>query len=342
MINIFPNSMEKLYDNAEGDRVDIIMRTKNRPVLLNRALESVINQSHSNWHIYLINDGGDRAPVETIIGILSTRLLERITLINNETSLGMAAAANMALTRGNSPFVAIHDDDDSWDPTYLAKGTGFLTAVSNRRYGGFLSKWYGIQETFDGTTVEIKGATVKGFDTEILDIVDVLRLPEIPPIALLWRRSVCKHVGYLNENLPVLDDWDLNLRILQIADIAICSEILANHHVRIQSVAAGSYGNSVTQSLATHHRYNTMYRNSMVREYLSQNPEHIGLISTLIRNIELARRNLSDFSVASHQQLYGGIANLNSRVEKMETDIGDIKDMMRKIYEQLNENTISN
>ena len=44
--------------------VGIITRTKDRPVLLKRALESVVNQSYEDWHLVIVNDGGDPVVVE--------------------------------------------------------------------------------------------------------------------------------------------------------------------------------------------------------------------------------------------------------------------------------------
>jgi glycosyltransferase involved in cell wall biosynthesis len=331
MTKIFPNSMEKIRDDAKGDGVDIIVRTKDRPMLLARALASIINQEHSNWHIYLINDGGSPVPVGQVLEIFKDQLAAKITVIHNEKSVGMSAAANMGLVHGVSEFVAIHDDDDSWDRNFLKTTTSFLLAPENRRFGGLLTKWNFIQESFDGDEVTLLSTEEKGYPGEVVDFLDVLRTPDIPPIALTWRRDVCKHVGFFNENLAVLDDWDLNLRILQVADIAVLQEALANYHVRPQ--AAGTYSNSVTLGRPTHKRYYAMYRNSMMRAHLNQNPEQIGLVMGLLRNSDIIHKNINNFATASHTELAKAQVLLHNRLSGVEAELKDVKALLNKIHD---------
>lgn len=72
--NLYPISSwsDKKYNQIKHDNsVAIIMRTKNRPVLLARAFESVIQQTHHEWHLYLINDGGDPKPINELIELNS-------------------------------------------------------------------------------------------------------------------------------------------------------------------------------------------------------------------------------------------------------------------------------
>ena len=331
MSTIFPNSMAKLRDDGTGDGVDVVMRTKDRPALLGRALASVVNQRHANWHLYLINDGGEAAPVDALVQVFVEPLAGRITVIHNPASLGMSAAANLGLSRGTSAFVATHDDDDSWDPAFLATGTAFLLAPEQRRFGAVLTRWNRVEERFDGTTVEITAAAVQGYDGAVVDFLDVLRTPQVPPIALLWRRNVAATAGFLNSHLPVLDDWDFNLRALQLADIALLPEPLANYHVRV-SADAGDYANTITDGLPTHLRYNTLYRNSLLRAYLDKDPARIGLVAALLKNGELARQQIEAVQIASHRELSGNQHHLNTRLDGIEAEVRETRALLEKIW----------
>ncbi|WP_271299207.1 glycosyltransferase family 2 protein [Sphingomonas sp. CV7422] len=330
MTHIFPNSMAKLRDDRSDDSVDIVMRTKNRPALLGRALSSVVNQQHRQWNLYLINDGGDPAPVDQLVATFADELAGRVTVVHHPDSLGMAAAANRGMTLGTAAFVAAHDDDDSWDETYLARCTGHLLAPENRRFGGVLTKWNKIGEVFDGSHVELREALVDGYDGTVLDFLEVIRTPRIPPIALLWRRNVVNHIGFLNPHLPIYDDWDLIMRGLQIADIALLPDALANYHLRI-TADAGDYANTITEWQPIYHTYDILYRNGLLRALFDRDPTQLGLVVNLLKNAEHVRGQVQSIQIASHRELSGNDHHLDGRLTTLETEVRE----SRRLLEQL-------
>ena len=54
-------------------KIAIITRTKNRPLLLRRAINSVLKQTLKDWIMVIVNDGGSKEEVETTLD-LATRL----------------------------------------------------------------------------------------------------------------------------------------------------------------------------------------------------------------------------------------------------------------------------
>ena len=52
----------------EHGKVAIITRTKNRCLLLRRAIESVLAQSFADWTHVIVNDGGNRYEVDLLAG----------------------------------------------------------------------------------------------------------------------------------------------------------------------------------------------------------------------------------------------------------------------------------
>jgi glycosyltransferase involved in cell wall biosynthesis len=327
--NIFPNSMDKTRGDILGDGVDVVIRTKDRPVLLKRAIGSVLGQSHENWHIYLINDGGATDVLEEVLAPFQDRIRsDRLTIVHHPSSLGTSTAANKGTRIGHNPFVAIHDDDDTWDPAFLSTAASLLLKPENHRFGGFVSKWNQVEEIITGVQVIKIGSTEKGYDGGALDFLDVLRKAEIPPIALVLRRNVYERVGFFNEELPVIEDWDLTIRALQVADLALSPEALANHHIRRQDAA--SYNNTITKSLDTHHLYNTLYRNALIRDGVNSNNDSIGFLIGLLRDNERSRKNLSDLVIASHQGLAGKQQSFGERLDKIEADVNHIKNLLER------------
>ena len=105
--------------------ITAIIATHNRPELLvNRALTSIIHQTRPPNLLIVVDDSDDniRHANETIMAKLDMPNTKSLYMENNRTR-GAAGAWNTALayTQSIQPdsFVAILDDDDSWDPSYL-------------------------------------------------------------------------------------------------------------------------------------------------------------------------------------------------------------------------------
>ena len=92
----------------DGSKVAIITRTKDRPLLLRRAIRSVASQTYKNYVHIIVNDGESLEP-QTLTGgtiIVPIHSGGRMEAASN-------AGLNVAKAQG-ADFVVIHDDDDSW------------------------------------------------------------------------------------------------------------------------------------------------------------------------------------------------------------------------------------
>ena len=93
-------------------RVAVITRTRERPEFLARACESVLGQQFGDWHHYIVNDGGSKKKVQSVLRPYRDDYGKRLTVIHLDGE-GMVPAANAGLERSNEAFITIHDDDDS-------------------------------------------------------------------------------------------------------------------------------------------------------------------------------------------------------------------------------------
>ena len=76
-----------------NNKVAIITRTKNRVLLLDRAVKSVLCQTFDNWQHVIVNDGGDANPVDELVDRYLDQYAGRLTVIHNTQSKGMEAAS---------------------------------------------------------------------------------------------------------------------------------------------------------------------------------------------------------------------------------------------------------
>lgn len=313
---LFPINL-KLSQNLDYLKTDgsvaVIMRTKNRPILLARAIESVIQQTYKNWHLYLINDGGDIEIVDEVVEYNSNYLMNKITIIHNSNSLGMEAASNCGFNIAIEEFVVVHDDDDSWNPNFLEETVNYLN--TNKNAVAVLTKCKVIHETIIDDTVKELCTFDWPYWNDFVDIRTLLKGNISPPICLLIRMKVAKYIGNFNENLPVLGDWDYNLRLFRVGEIKTISKILAYYHHRPNTNNDNIYANSIIGGRNLHKEYEIQYRNSLVRKSLIENQANYGILHLLLNEIETTSNNLSN-----------NILNLNNLINELNLRLCDTQE----------------
>jgi hypothetical protein len=98
------------------------------------------------------------------------------------------------------------------------------------------------------------------------------------PIAFVFSRRVYEIVDGFDENLPVLGDWDFNLRFLLEADIGVINKPLALYHHRDSGQISSEYSNSVIGGIQKHEMYNSIVRNKYIkRSHLNPKFQILGL-----------------------------------------------------------------
>lgn len=252
--------------------VAVVTRTKNRPLLLRRAAQSVARQSWKNIQWVVVNDGGETAPVREIIqasGIDPTQ----ITLIDNSSSVGMEAASNMGVRAVDTEFVVIHDDDDQWEPDFLRESVEFLQKprAAAADFEGVLSRAWRVSEQIDGDQVIIhRSEPYMPWVTEV-SLAQMAVGNFFAPISFLYRRWVFDDIGGYDERLPVLGDWRFNLDFLMRANIGLLDRYLSHYHHRDMgdSTRDGVYANSVVGARSLHGQYFSVVTNQILRDPMS-------------------------------------------------------------------------
>ena len=229
----------------------IVIRTKNRPALLPRALRSVAAQTSPNWRLMVVNDVGARAPVETAVNAVWPAGDARVHILHRDSSTGMESASNAGVEAlGVVEFLAIHDDDDAWDPGFLARLSPVLEAAPSS-VSGVVCHTTRVVETIaaDGRVAE---QTRHPFNAWLQGVTLARMLAEnsFPPISFLFRHEAWATLGGFDERLPVLGDWEFNVRLLLQGDIHVVPEALAFYHHR--AAVDGVYANTVTAADARH------------------------------------------------------------------------------------------
>lgn len=250
---------------SDEPSVAIITRTKDRPLLLERAARSVAGQTYDNIRWIVVNDGGDPEPVHDV---LERCLVDpgRIVFRSHPVSLGMEAASNAGISASASDLIVIHDDDDSWEPDFLEQSVDFLNRHQGL-YEGVVCHSTHVEEVISGNTVLECGR--RPFNNWLLNVqtAEMAAGNVFPPISFLFHRTLWERLGGFDETLPVLGDWDFNLRFLMEADIGVLPLPLANYHHRSDEGedGTGNYANSDSGRENPHVAFSAILRNRYLR-----------------------------------------------------------------------------
>ena len=191
----------------ENPLVSIIVRTKDRPVLLKRAIESIENQTYRPIEVVLVNDGGCDLNVEELTNIIEDIPLRYIRL---EKNTGRPHAGNVGIENAQGEYIGFLDDDDVFYPYHIE------TLIE-----AFQESDYKISYT-DAEVVHLadihEGGEIQekdGFPWESIDFsFETLLLQNyISFMTLLFRKTVLVEAGGFDESFDLCEDWDLIIRL---------------------------------------------------------------------------------------------------------------------------------
>ena len=100
-----------------NELISIITPSYNSEKYLKECIESVLNQTYSNWEMLIVDDAsidGSRSIIESYSSKES-----RIKAILLDENIGAAEARNIAIDRSEGRYIAFLDSDDIWFPEKL-------------------------------------------------------------------------------------------------------------------------------------------------------------------------------------------------------------------------------
>jgi len=106
---------------TERPEITVLMPAYNAAKYLREAVESVLQQTFTNFELLIINDGSTDETAETALSFAD----RRITVVNCEHK-GVANALNTGLKLANAPLIARFDADDICLPNRLEQQFNFL------------------------------------------------------------------------------------------------------------------------------------------------------------------------------------------------------------------------
>jgi glycosyltransferase involved in cell wall biosynthesis len=104
-------------------QVSIIMPSYNTGRFIKFSIESVLNQSYSNWELIIVDDCSTDDTDDFVRDYLPD---DRIYYIKNEENCGADTSSNRALREAKGKWIAFLDSDDLWESEKLEKQITFM------------------------------------------------------------------------------------------------------------------------------------------------------------------------------------------------------------------------
>ncbi|WP_394685489.1 glycosyltransferase family 2 protein [uncultured Microbacterium sp.] len=191
-------------------RVGIVVRTRRRPDFLRRALSDIGAQTFAGHRVIVVNDGGDPGEIEAIVAEAAFDV-SVLHIVDGQG--GRCVAANRGVREAGTEYVVLHDDDDRWHPEFLSRTVGWLDATTSDAAVAVPTEIV-YEEKRGGAWVEV-GRAPFWAGMQRISLTEMLSVNRAVPISVLYRRSIHDEIGWYDESLDAVEDWDLYLRILR-------------------------------------------------------------------------------------------------------------------------------
>jgi glycosyltransferase involved in cell wall biosynthesis len=184
-------------------KVSVIIPTHNRPDLLKRAIQSVLDQTFEDLEIIVVNDHG-----ADISNVLSCFQDDRLIFVTHLQHLGVSAARNTGIALSRGSHICYLDDDDIFYPNHVEVLYSHLVTTGLKC----------VYSDAINCSAICKNGEVRVFERRLKYSHDpdrdaLLASNRFPVLCFMHARECLDKAGYFDESLKAHEDFDLWLSI---------------------------------------------------------------------------------------------------------------------------------
>lgn len=181
--------------------VSVIIPAYNCEKTIRETIESVLNQTVSDFELIVINDGSPDSTLEVASGIKDSRIK-----IFSYPNAGVSASRNRGISHARGEFIAFLDADDLWMPNKLEAQ---LKALQDNPQAQVAYSWMDCIDELGQFLRRGSYITENGNIYAKLLLMPFVETGSNP----LIRAEALASVGGFDESLSYGEDWDLYLRL---------------------------------------------------------------------------------------------------------------------------------
>ena len=194
-------------------KISVVIPTLNRINTLQRALDSVINQTYKPAEIIVVDNGSSDGTLKFL-----REQYSKITILT-ENKIGVSSARNKGIKKSINQWIALLDSDDAWHPRKLEIQTSMLdSALKEYNLVHTDEVWFRNNKHINQMKKHKKQG---GYIFE-----RCLSLCCISPSSVLFKKNILDKVGLFDESLPVCEDYDMWLKICSSEEVLFAQDKL--------------------------------------------------------------------------------------------------------------------
>lgn len=208
--------------------LSVVMPVYNAGSFLVEAIESIRNQTHTNWELIAVDDYSTDNSWKTLKSFVKKD--SRIKVYKNGKHRGVAGAANLALSFAKGTFIARMDADDISHPTRFARQITFLE--KNKDVVAVGGQCELINE-------QGKKIGWKQFPTENNEIHALMfnRIPLQQPTLMVNTSLLPKDFVWYEDNFYSAEEVELLFRLFKYGNIRNMSAILLKYRIHPENTS---------------------------------------------------------------------------------------------------------
>ncbi|KRB55964.1 glycosyltransferase family 2 protein [Flavobacterium sp. Root186] len=196
--------------------ISVIIPVFNAASFLQESIESILNQTFSDFELIILNDKSTDESLEIIKKFQAKD--NRIIIIDKEQNIGPANLRNEGINAAKGTYIALMDADDIALPTRFEKQ---IAVLKNNPEIGVCGTWF----TFFGLK---KNKIIKHNTNSDAIKVSFLHSCNIGNPTVMFKKEVLGDLKFDNEYVPV-EDYDLWSRLLAKTNFYNIPESLLNY-----------------------------------------------------------------------------------------------------------------
>ncbi|MCI9381684.1 MAG: glycosyltransferase [Dorea sp.] len=200
---------------AERPLVSVVIPVYNRMDMIERSINSVLNQTYKNIEIIVIDDGS----IDDTLKIIEHLSISDIKVLK-QNHRGANAARNLGISAAKGEFIAFQDSDDEWLPNKLEKQITYMLRSS---YEACYCPFFLYEGSHNGVFFSDYQDKQK-YERDLLEMLKVRNV--ISTQTLVIHRNIISDVGIFDEEMPRCQDYEFVIRIIQKKKIGYINEPL--------------------------------------------------------------------------------------------------------------------